>query len=110
MDPLALAGLCALLARGQDPGPLPPGLTCPPASNGLRQGASCRYRFRALDSCVVAVPTSFVARGVREDRTATAPQRKVEGSSVFSAGTPHERWGHNQPSGAPQLTVAYRDR
>ena len=31
MDPLALAGLCAVLARGQDPGPLPPGLTCPPA-------------------------------------------------------------------------------
>jgi N-acetylmuramoyl-L-alanine amidase len=31
MDPLALAGLCAVLARGQDPGPLPPGLACPPA-------------------------------------------------------------------------------
>ena len=30
MDPLALAGLCAVLARGQDPGPLPPGLACPP--------------------------------------------------------------------------------
>ena len=31
MDPLALAGLCAVLAKGQDPGPLPPGLACPPA-------------------------------------------------------------------------------
>ena len=31
MDPLALAGLCAMLARGQDPGPLPPDLACPPA-------------------------------------------------------------------------------
>ena len=31
MDALALAGLCAVLARGQDPGPLPAGLTCPPA-------------------------------------------------------------------------------
>ncbi len=31
MDPLALTGLCAVLARGQDPGPLPPGLACPPA-------------------------------------------------------------------------------
>ncbi len=31
MDPLALAGLCAVLARGQDPGPLPPSLACPHA-------------------------------------------------------------------------------
>jgi N-acetylmuramoyl-L-alanine amidase len=32
VDPLALAGLCAVLARGQDPGSRPAGLTCPPAA------------------------------------------------------------------------------
>ena len=32
MDPAALAGLCSLLAAGQPAGPLPPGVTCPPAA------------------------------------------------------------------------------